>query len=481
MPVPKQAFQADAFQADAFQVWTPPAVADVRDEFSAIERQRAAASSSLCRDWLRTLWPASYKGFAFFFETDDEEGGRGLVIHKFPNRDDPYLEDLGEEPRFYEGSAYVTGETADRLAVALTEMLASRGPGSLVVPIRGPVVVRCQTFQRRHDKDRMGYVAFRVKFVREGAATGLISIPHLSSMVLGSSARLVAALADAFPRAIITARQPDFVTEAAVEAAKGAALTIDAFRLSEPVDPTASARLRDQIDTLYDAIPDLLSRTGETASATLDAVYAAIERYADRPASGIAVEAPYAGAFALALALSHITTALADALPAEAAVRAMRDLALAYPAEERSPLRRSKSVTNADENRMAVERHIRLSALAGFAEAITRRTYKARPEGVTARAEVAARFEAELENSGGAANAELFIAIQALRGNVVEFLTRLIADLAPIVTVQAPRAMPALWWAWRLYADPTRDAELIERNFVQHPAIMPATFQALAR
>lgn len=121
---------------------------------------------SQCRDWLRTLWPASYKGVAFFFETDDEEGGRGLVIHKFPNRDEPYLEDLGEEPRFYEGSAYVTGEAADRLAVAFTEALASRGPGSLVVPIRGPVLVRCQTFQRRHDKDRMGYVAFRVKFVR---------------------------------------------------------------------------------------------------------------------------------------------------------------------------------------------------------------------------------------------------------------------------------------------------------------------------
>src|SRR6266568_1153217 len=109
-----------------------------------------------CRDWLSTLWPGSYKGVPFFFESDDEEGGRGLIVHKFPGRDDPFVEDLGEEPRLYEGSIYISGDDVDAAAVSLEELLSSPGPGVLVVPIRGPVAVHVQTWKRHHEKDKLG-------------------------------------------------------------------------------------------------------------------------------------------------------------------------------------------------------------------------------------------------------------------------------------------------------------------------------------
>lgn len=156
----------------------------------------------LCRDWLKTLWPASYKGFPFFFESDDEEGGLGLVIHKFPHRDAPFIEDLGEEPRIYSGHAYVHGEDADRLAVAFAERLVTHGPGSLVVPIRGPVMVRLQTFKRHNEKDKLGFAAFEVKFVREGAATALISVPFLASLVFQAADALMGAAAAQFSKAM---------------------------------------------------------------------------------------------------------------------------------------------------------------------------------------------------------------------------------------------------------------------------------------
>jgi prophage DNA circulation protein len=110
-----------------------------------------------------------------------------------------------------------------------------------------------------------------------------------------------------------------------------------------------------------------------------------------------------------------------------------------------------------------------------------RRTYTSRQEGVTARAMAAERFEVELDDTTGAANAALFVAIQNLRGRVVDYLSRLITDLAPVVTVEASRQMPSLFWAWRLYADPTRSDEPVARNQVRHPSFMPTVFQALAR
>ena len=40
--------------------------------------------------------------------------------------------------------------------------------------------------------------------------------------------------------------------------------------------------------------------------------------------------------------------------------------------------------------------------------------------------------------------------------------------------------MPSLYWAWRLYGDPLRAADLVARNAVRHPSFMPETFVALA-
>jgi len=62
----------------------------------------------------------------------------------------------------------------------------------------------------------------------------------------------------------------------------------------------------------------------------------------------------------------------------------------------------------------------------------------------------------------------------------VQYLTQLMANLAPVVTISSPQSMPALWWAWRLYQDPTRAVDLVLRNNVVHPSFMPLSFEALA-
>src|SRR5258708_27862968 len=113
---------------------------------------------SECRDWLATLWDASYMGVPFFFENDEEEGGRALKVHEFPGRDDPFVEDLGQVPRIFKGAAYVHGDDADSQAANLTAALASPGPGTLVLPLFGPVQAHAKPFTRKHEKDKLGYV-----------------------------------------------------------------------------------------------------------------------------------------------------------------------------------------------------------------------------------------------------------------------------------------------------------------------------------
>jgi len=126
---------------------------------------------AVARDWLKTLWNASYKGTPFFVEKDEEDGGRRIVVHQFPMRDDPFLEDLGEDKRGFEVTAYVASDSADTDAGSLVATCATRGAGVLVLPTHGPITVRCLNFARERSKDKHGYIAFSLKFIREGAAS----------------------------------------------------------------------------------------------------------------------------------------------------------------------------------------------------------------------------------------------------------------------------------------------------------------------
>jgi prophage DNA circulation protein len=410
--------------------------------------------STECRDWLKTLWPASYKGVPFFFESDKENGGRGLIVHTFPNRDDPYIEDLGEEPRFYSGSAYVAGDTADSLAAALKSVLASRGPGPLVVPYFGPVTVHCETFERATHRDRMGYVAFEAKFVRAGAASAFVSIAAVQNIAYRAADTMASAISTLFPVTITSQNESDFVIASVTDTIADAAAAVDVLRQSYPVDPTASAALRDQITTLIGSAPASISD----------------------------VAVPGAGATAIAASFVSIVRGLGDALPAASATAAMLDLVAAYDSTtiEAAPYL-SPTGQRSAANKAATMRMVRLAALTAYAESILATTFVARPDGVTARGEVAERFENELYNTTGAANAALYLAIEDLRGKVISWLTQTINNLAPIVIVDSAIVRPSLALAWLLYADPTRSDELVARNNVRHPSFMPRQIEALSR
>ena len=131
-------------------------------------------------------------------------------------------------------------------------------------------------------------------------------------------------------------------------------------------------------------------------------------------------------------------------------------------------------------NDARLDRVLRLATLAAWGDSLMGKTYASRGDGVADRALASIRFGIALADLGGAENLEAYAAAAAQRGRVAAYLSRLITDLAPVITVNAPVRLPSLYWAWRLYEDPTRAAELVARNAIRHPAHMPPSFQALA-
>ncbi|WP_243368861.1 DNA circularization protein [Microvirga solisilvae] len=400
-------------------------------------------------DPTRSLFRASFKGIPFWVEQDGEEGGRRLAIHEFPMRDDPFIEDLGEAARQYDVTAYVIGDSASPEAAGLVAQLAARGPGLLVLPTYGPLMARCLTFKRDWSKDRLNFIAFNLRFVREGAASALASVLSLANLVFLAVDALASAASTRAVRALKVQRQPDHVAAAAVEEFRNVVSLVESVRLSASIDQATSASVRDEIDALYREAPVLISASNGAAADLGERVFSVVRRIGDAGDPNL---------------LAATFGALADDTLPEAV-----------------PSGATANARQAQVNRASMLQIGRLAFLAAYAEAVTRATYPSRREGISARADLAERFEREFSQANGAENAELYLALQDLQGRTVEYLTRMIVDLAPIVTVQAARSMPSLYWAWRLYGDPLRATTLATRNKVRHPSFMPNTFEAVSR
>lgn len=153
-----------------------------------------------CRDWMSTLWPASYKGVPFRVSVDRESGGRRLAIHTFPNRDVHFIEDLGSMPRRFSVDGYLGSDAADFEVKALLAVLDSDGPGTLVLPVLGPVTARAEEFDRGFDKDELGRIAIEIEFVIEGASTALVTATQAAQQAFDAIAGLGVAASAALGR-----------------------------------------------------------------------------------------------------------------------------------------------------------------------------------------------------------------------------------------------------------------------------------------
>lgn len=403
---------------------------------------------TLARDWLSTLWPASYKGVPFQIESDSEKGARRKAVHKYTGSDTPFIEDLGEDQRDYNITAYVASDTADVDAATLIAICAQPNAGTLVLPMQGPVTVQCFTFERKREKDKHGYVALELYFVRDGAAQAQPSVLSLANLVYVGADALESALDDLCVDQIAALLQPDYVVLAGVSAVQDIAALLEGIRSSAPVDTTVSAAQRTAIQSLHDDAPTLIHRlTGVDPT--------------------------------LGSRIADVARALGDGIAASAARSAflpVLDTLADVNVDPASTVNAQTAATNTN----AVYGVGRLCALTVIAESVARDdTITDRPAGITLRANIAELFDDEILGLD-MAESETIEAVQDLRDQAVDYLSRLILDLAPVITAESNLPLPSLVWAWQLYADPTRSGELVARNKVLHPSFMPLSIEALA-
>jgi len=417
----------------------------------------------VCRDWTTTLRRASFRGVGFFVENDSRSGGRRLVVHEFPGGDDPVVEDLGRKAQHVNVTAYVTGEALGEIEVkeqGLIEALEQDGPGQLSIPM-GTFKVHCESYERAYSKDRLGYIAFNLKFVRAGENKPVLPLIGLARAIEFASGAI--SVATALARTYRTLGQASYVSAAS---ALGLREFLSVFQGTARTSPIAPANMAPLLATSNDAIDN---------SNTITAVGSPGDSYGTTAYVG---NAPVASAEPLANLITGLFQEACNGLePADAATFCANFVGYGEtPTRVTTPTMQLIST-----NTTAMNNAIRAAAIASYAAAVTQIEFSDVRDARQARADADEYFDAALEDMAGWENFDLWNELNALRGQVAQHLTTLIATLAPVRVVTAPARMPALYWACRLYGDYSRGDELVGRNGIKHGLFMPTEFEALSR
>ncbi len=439
-------------------------------------------------DWVKTLRRASYRGASFFVQGDDIQYGRRIKVHEFPNRDRPYPEDLGEKAIEVSVTAYVASDTVIADKDRLVKACRQRGAGTLVLPTEGSMKMLAYHCARKHDKDKLGYIAFELKFHEAGQEFGTFTAALLDRLVSVAGGFAISALPLDLMRAFNTASEPTWVLSAATEGLQNWLGQVDEIRISSlGASKAAASELAADLTTAYRNARSLVHlgrglRAGNGASFE---IVPGVRGAADRTSASASPISPVSAngstaagdVPALVTAVAEIVGGVRLAAPStDVAIEALSALAAydmtTFAAGE------GVSTTGAVErgNEEAMNSLFRRTALVELAIAASGARYSDRGSAIWARAAVSELFEREIATAGP----QVFPRLDEVRSRAALAMSRQIADLRPAITVEANAALPSLLWAWRLYGDPARGAAMASRNHVRHPAFMPEAFEAEA-
>lgn len=130
--------------------------------------------AAVTNTFLDHLRPASWRGVPFEVNVDDAEFGRRVVVHEYPQRDKPYVEDLGRKTRKFTLDAWVCAHVENGFDPwgardALIAAIEEGDVGTLVHPFWGSLQGHISNVKvKQASTNNGGYVNLLMDFVESG-------------------------------------------------------------------------------------------------------------------------------------------------------------------------------------------------------------------------------------------------------------------------------------------------------------------------
>ncbi|MEW5904927.1 MAG: DNA circularization N-terminal domain-containing protein [Pseudomonadota bacterium] len=383
--------------------------------------------------WRDQWQTASFRGVVFRFRSAAAVLGRRNVVHSFPGRDEPYVEDMGRKAREFTLEAFVLGDDyiawRDRLEAACEQA----GPGELVHPTRGRMLVAVQDCRPSESVDAGGMASYSLTFIEAGSNA-------FPSVRVDTQAAVTVAADDA-----ITASVNDFADKFSIDG-KPSFVAVQAL-----------ADVNAALDTAYGATLRAFAQIN-----VLPGIYAGLSTLKGQAEQWLSLPAT------LGDKLSSQVQMIGDLFEGEHAYEAGGAVAEsssgALPSSTSTPAR-----AQATSNTVAVSQLMQRSGLVVAARAAAQISFASSTDALAVRDSLADRLEAAAET----ASDDVYFALMALRAAVVRDIGARAADLARLMQYTPRATIPAVVLAYQLYGDATRADEIVARNHVRHAGFVP--------
>lgn len=112
--------------------------------------------------------PASFRGAYFHVDMGVRAGGKRLVPHEFPKKNDGYTEEMGRQLKRFTVNGYVVGPNFIFERDMLVMALEADGPGWLILPTGFNGCVQCDVFNVIERREQGGMAEIEMTFVEAG-------------------------------------------------------------------------------------------------------------------------------------------------------------------------------------------------------------------------------------------------------------------------------------------------------------------------
>lgn len=387
------------------------------------------------------LRPASFRGVPFQVETTELAAGRRTQLHEYPQRDKPYVEDLGRAARDLNFAGFVVGDDYIDQANALLGALEEPGPGTLIHPWFGTLTVSIKDTARVSFDAALGQARFSMSFVESGelefpsSETSTQAASRIAASDLEKSS--VESFADRFS---IKGFQ-DFVAAAANGNLGDMLGIVSASEIGKVLGYANS--LANTVSTAIALVSNpsslgwkIMGAFGLSGLATTVAAWSNIVRSLSRVGSSSKIDAPGVPVV--------YTPSRQQAYVNACAVNALGRQALIAQAVGASSL----VGTTVDSSAKPVISYADMVAV--------------RNELITV-----------IDRESLTASDQVYAALMKARAAVWNDLTTRARESARLTTLTPNEVMPALVLAYDYYEDASRDTDIVARNGIRHPGFVP--------
>lgn len=390
--------------------------------------------------WREELQAASFRGVPFEVDTDEATFGRRIQLHEYPQKDIPNPEDLGRKARNKSVVGFVIGDDYFAKRDALITALEQAGPGELVHPYYGRLMVVVGTDDVRvtHSREEGGMCRFTINFVEAGNVTFPAANVASGTQLLSAADSLEAAAKDDFSNTFSVDDLSQFAVEDAINTLNNVfdtlngALTATGAILSDPL-----SAIPDELGSLVRTPADLASRIFGLFSKSA-AVIDTTSNFNDIDSLN------FARVFGLLGAVSLFSNGESTG---------------------NTPTRTAMAV-----NRNAIATITRQALIAQAAGTVAKMDLPVYDDAILLKNDLTAKIEAE----AAIADDDSYLALTNLRTTLHTDMSQKLDGAARLKVLSPKAVMPALVLAYDLYEDVGREKEIITRNKIRHPGFVPA-------